>query len=81
MGAPVRRTIYISSLEAHVDRLHSQMINLGYFPIDYDNLERFKGLNSKTAKVLSVHRCHHQLLTIFERASFLVFNMILPKIG
>jgi hypothetical protein len=53
MGAPHRRTIYMASLEAHVDRLHAQMIELGYFPIDFNQLEPFKGLNSKTAKVSS----------------------------
>jgi hypothetical protein len=51
MGAPHRRTIYIASLEAHVDRLHAQMIGMGYFPIDFNKLEPFKGLNTKTAKV------------------------------
>jgi hypothetical protein len=51
MGAPHRRTIYIASLEAHVDRLHAQMISIGLFPIDSKCLDPFKGLNSKTAKV------------------------------
>ena len=55
MGTPHRRTIYIASLEAHVDRLHAQMISLGFFPVDFEKLEPFKGLNSKTAKV-SIHR-------------------------
>ncbi|EGN99388.1 hypothetical protein SERLA73DRAFT_18705, partial [Serpula lacrymans var. lacrymans S7.3] len=26
LGAPHRRTIYIASLEAHIDRLHSQLL-------------------------------------------------------
>ncbi|KAF8560415.1 hypothetical protein BDR04DRAFT_994622, partial [Suillus decipiens] len=26
MGAPHRRTIYIASLEAHIDRLHNQLL-------------------------------------------------------
>ncbi|KAF8168031.1 hypothetical protein B0H34DRAFT_792687 [Crassisporium funariophilum] len=50
LGAPNRRTIYIASLEAHVDRLHSQLLELGFFPIPFSELEPFKGLNSKTAK-------------------------------
>jgi hypothetical protein len=53
MGAPHRRTIYIASLEAHVDRLHAQMISIGFFPVDFEKLEPFKGLNSKTAKASS----------------------------
>ncbi|KDQ63680.1 hypothetical protein JAAARDRAFT_105123, partial [Jaapia argillacea MUCL 33604] len=50
MGAPHRRTIYIASLEAHVDRLHSQLISLGFYPVPFEKLEPFRGLNSKTAK-------------------------------
>ncbi|KAI0067721.1 hypothetical protein BV25DRAFT_1911604 [Artomyces pyxidatus] len=50
MGAPHRRTIYMASLEAHVDRLHSQMLDAGYYPIPFEKLEPFRGLNSKTAK-------------------------------
>jgi hypothetical protein len=50
MGAPQRRTVYIASLEAHVDQLHSRMYDIGVFPIDITSLDRFKGLNSKTAK-------------------------------
>lgn len=51
MGAPHRRTIYMASLEAHVDRLHAQLLSIGFFPVDFEKLEPFKGLNSKTAKV------------------------------
>ena len=51
MGAPQRRTIYIASLEAHVDHLHSRMVSIGVYPVDITSLDRFKGLNSKTAKV------------------------------
>jgi len=64
MGAPHRRTIYIASLEAHVDRLHAQLLDIGLFPIPFDKLEPFKGLNSKTAKViLNVVREYDVLLT------------------
>jgi len=37
MGAPHRRTIYIASLEAHVDRLHAQLLSLGLYPIPLTN--------------------------------------------
>ncbi|THV04880.1 hypothetical protein K435DRAFT_850425 [Dendrothele bispora CBS 962.96] len=50
VGAPQRRTIYIASLENHVDQLHSQLLNLGFWPVSFDRLEPFKGLNSRTAK-------------------------------
>jgi len=65
MGAPHRRTIYIASLEAHVDRLHAQLLDIGLFPIPFDKLDPFKGLNSKTAKViLNVVREYDVLLTV-----------------
>lgn len=51
MGAPHRRTIYIASLEAHIDRLHAQLLSMGLYPIPFDKLEPYRGLNSKTAKV------------------------------
>ncbi|KAF9481361.1 hypothetical protein BDN70DRAFT_930869 [Pholiota conissans] len=50
MGAPQRRTIYISSLEAHIDRLHAQLLEVGFWPVAFETLAPFKGLNSKTAK-------------------------------
>lgn len=50
MGAPHRRTIYIASLEAHIDRLHSQLLSIGLYPIPFNRLEPYRGLNSKTAK-------------------------------
>ncbi|TFK41088.1 hypothetical protein BDQ12DRAFT_663963 [Crucibulum laeve] len=50
MGAPQRRTIYIASLEAHVDRLHNQLYSMRYWPVPLDDLEPLAGLNSKTAK-------------------------------
>ena len=51
MGAPHRRTIYTASLEAHVDRLHAQLLDHNLFPVAFDALDAFHGLNSKTAKV------------------------------
>jgi hypothetical protein len=51
MGAPHRRTIYIATLEAHIDRLHSQLLAIGLYPVPFERLEPFKGLNCKTAKV------------------------------
>ncbi|KIM48136.1 hypothetical protein M413DRAFT_7187 [Hebeloma cylindrosporum] len=50
LGAPQRRTIYMASLEAHIDRLHAQLHDLGYSPVLDSELDPFKGLNSKTAK-------------------------------
>ncbi|KZT75193.1 hypothetical protein DAEQUDRAFT_761137 [Daedalea quercina L-15889] len=50
MGAPNRRTIYIASLEAHTDRLHAQLLNYALFPVPFEKLENFRGLNTKTAK-------------------------------
>lgn len=69
LGAPQRRTVYIASLEAHIDKLHSRLIewaititslifnsnhhsSIGFFPVKFSELDPFKGLNSKTAKVL-----------------------------
>lgn len=51
MGAPRRRTIYTASLEAHVDQLHAQLLEHGLYPLPFEKLEPFHGLNSKTAKV------------------------------
>ncbi|KAI5124596.1 hypothetical protein M0805_004208 [Coniferiporia weirii] len=50
LGTPHRRTIYLASLEAHIDRLHSQLLGLGLYPIPVDELQPYKGLNCKTAK-------------------------------
>ncbi|KAI0375358.1 hypothetical protein BV20DRAFT_1048510 [Pilatotrama ljubarskyi] len=58
MGAPHRRTIYTASLEAHVDRLHEQLLSLSLFPVPFDKLEPYRGLNSKTAKSM-VSGLHH----------------------
>ncbi|KAH9937121.1 uncharacterized protein B0H18DRAFT_867788, partial [Fomitopsis serialis] len=58
MGAPHRRTIYTASLEAHIDRLHTQLLNYALFPVPFEKLECFRGLNTKTAKsmVAGLHR-------------------------
>ena len=51
IGAPQRRTIYIASLEAHIDQLHARLLELGLYPVAFETLEPYHGLNSKTAKV------------------------------
>ncbi|KAI0660433.1 hypothetical protein C8Q70DRAFT_975497 [Cubamyces menziesii] len=58
MGAPHRRTIYTASLEAHVDRLHEQLLSISLFPVPFEKLEPYRGLNSKTAKSM-VSGLHH----------------------
>ncbi|KIK71068.1 hypothetical protein GYMLUDRAFT_145447, partial [Collybiopsis luxurians FD-317 M1] len=50
LGAPHRRTIYLASLEAHVERLHVELLRLGFWPVSFEQVDSFKGLNSKTAK-------------------------------
>ncbi|KDR81120.1 hypothetical protein GALMADRAFT_136170 [Galerina marginata CBS 339.88] len=50
MTAQLRRPIYISSLEAHVDELHSFMDKFGYSHIMESDLKPFKGLRHKSAK-------------------------------
>ncbi|KAG6845787.1 hypothetical protein H0H87_003841 [Tephrocybe sp. NHM501043] len=50
IGAPQRRTIYIASLEAHIDKLHAQLLDVGLWPVQMDELKPYHGLNSKTAK-------------------------------
>ncbi|PCH33807.1 hypothetical protein WOLCODRAFT_63237 [Wolfiporia cocos MD-104 SS10] len=58
MRAPHRRTIYTACLEAHIDQLHAQLLEYGLFPVTFDRLERYRGLNIKTAKsmVAGLHR-------------------------
>lgn len=51
MGAPHRRTIYLASLEAHIDRLHEQLLGYSLAPVPFEKLEPYRGLNAKTAKV------------------------------
>jgi hypothetical protein len=50
LRAAHRRPIYISSLEAHVDRLHAQLIDHGLYPIPFADLAPFKGMSSKIVK-------------------------------
>lgn len=78
MGAPHRRTIYIASLEAHVDRLHGQLLAMGLYPIPFDKLEPYKGLNSKTAKVKSTLEFHAHRSPYRSRAWFPDFSTIRP---
>ncbi|KAI0639759.1 hypothetical protein C8Q77DRAFT_84804 [Trametes polyzona] len=65
MGAPHRRTIYTASLEAHVDRLHEQLLSLDsrLYPVSTEELEHYRGLNSKTAKSM-VSGLHHDAVEI-----------------
>ncbi|KAG1783880.1 hypothetical protein EV702DRAFT_1190894 [Suillus placidus] len=69
MGAPHRRTIYIASLEAHIDRLHNQLLGIGLYPIPFQRLEPYRGLNSKTAKSMVAglqHDATHTKLKLLE---------------
>ncbi|TEB34947.1 hypothetical protein FA13DRAFT_1772193 [Coprinellus micaceus] len=50
LGAPHRRAIYTASLEAHIDDLHAQLLGFGFYPVPFNELDPYKGLNSKTAK-------------------------------
>ncbi|PFH54536.1 hypothetical protein AMATHDRAFT_134330 [Amanita thiersii Skay4041] len=50
MRAPDRRSIYISSLEVHINRLHAQLLEMGFWPVPFKELEPYKGLNMMTAK-------------------------------
>lgn len=50
LGAPHRRTMYLASLEAHIDKLHAQLLEFDCCPVSAAELEPFRGLNSKTAK-------------------------------
>ncbi|KIK05043.1 hypothetical protein K443DRAFT_92069 [Laccaria amethystina LaAM-08-1] len=50
LGAQQRRGVYIGSLEAHIDTLHAQLLEIGFYPVPFHDLDPFKGLNSKTAK-------------------------------
>ncbi|KAF5313201.1 hypothetical protein D9619_003237 [Psilocybe cf. subviscida] len=49
--APHRRPTYIASLEAHIDRVHAKLVEGEWYPVPYSDLDPFKGLNSKTAKI------------------------------
>ncbi|KAK0460998.1 uncharacterized protein EV420DRAFT_1529631 [Desarmillaria tabescens] len=60
-SAPRRRKVYVSSLEAHIDALHDQLLQMGLWPVSTKELERHKGLNSKTAKSM-VAMYHHKVV-------------------
>ncbi|KAJ7597104.1 hypothetical protein C8J56DRAFT_1107399 [Mycena floridula] len=81
MGALQRRSIYTASLEAHIDKLHSQLLNLGFSTVPLEELEQFKGLSSKRAKGM-VSNLQHQLsvsqvkLLELERANAALVNSI-----
>ncbi|EIN13688.1 hypothetical protein PUNSTDRAFT_79424 [Punctularia strigosozonata HHB-11173 SS5] len=49
-SAPKRRATYVASLEAHIDKVHNELIRMGLYPVPYNKLVPLKGLNSKTAK-------------------------------
>ncbi|KAJ3927022.1 MAG: hypothetical protein NXY57DRAFT_664799 [Lentinula lateritia] len=53
-SARLRRTIYLASLEAHVDGLHAQLSSLGYPLVSPEPMEAHKDLHGKTAKKLIV---------------------------
>ncbi|EIW77179.1 hypothetical protein CONPUDRAFT_62316 [Coniophora puteana RWD-64-598 SS2] len=50
ISTPDRRVIYFASLEAHVDRVHNRMLELGYFPVLPKRLEPYSGINDKIVK-------------------------------
>lgn len=54
------------SLEAHIDRLHSQLLGLNLYPIPIEDLRPYKGLNCKTAKVISLSTLFDRALSIFK---------------
>jgi len=69
MGAPHRRTIYIATLEAHIDCLHAQLLAIGLYPVPFERLEPFKGLNCKTAKSMVAglqHDASHVKMKLLE---------------
>lgn len=43
--------MYTASMEAHVDALHEQLLEYALFPVPFERLDPYRGLNSKTAKV------------------------------
>ena len=51
MKAQDRRKIYVSSLEAHVDALHAQLLERKLYPVSFERLEKIHGLRSKTVVV------------------------------
>jgi hypothetical protein len=51
MKAQDRRKVYVSSLEAHVDALHTQLLERKLYPISFERLEKIHGVRSKTVVV------------------------------
>jgi len=51
MKAQDRRKIYVSSLEAHVDALHAQLLERKLYPVSFERLEKIHGVRSKTVVV------------------------------
>ncbi|TFK87909.1 hypothetical protein K466DRAFT_490026, partial [Polyporus arcularius HHB13444] len=49
-SSPHRRKVYVESLEAHIDRLHEQLLGYALAPVPPQSLEPYRGLNGKTAK-------------------------------
>ncbi|KAA1468228.1 hypothetical protein DENSPDRAFT_383194 [Dentipellis sp. KUC8613] len=84
MGAPSRRTIYIATLEAHIDQLHAQLYDMNFYPVPLKKLEPFTGLNCKTAKSM-VAGLHHDASQIkmklleIERANTSLEDLLLVQ--
>ncbi|KAI0274646.1 hypothetical protein BC834DRAFT_849061 [Gloeopeniophorella convolvens] len=86
MGAPHRRTIYIATLEAHIDSLHAQLLAIHLYPVPFERLEPFKGLNCKTAKSMVAglqHDTSHIKMKLLEleRANHGLRNMLKMRRG
>ncbi|KAF8332897.1 hypothetical protein F5887DRAFT_995517 [Amanita rubescens] len=41
LRVPYRRTIYVASLEAHIDCLHAQIKEIGFWPVAFDESEHY----------------------------------------
>ncbi|KAI0002019.1 hypothetical protein BJV77DRAFT_970726 [Russula vinacea] len=85
-GSPHRRTIYIATLEAHIDCLHAQLLAIGLYPVPFDRLEPFKGLNCKTAKSMVAglqHDASHVKMKLLEleRANHGLRNILKTRNG
>ncbi|KAF8216159.1 hypothetical protein K438DRAFT_1800162 [Mycena galopus ATCC 62051] len=68
LGVPQRRPILITSLEAHIDRLHAQLFALGagFYPVTPEELARLKGMNARTCKAM-VSSLHNDVVHGRER--------------
>jgi len=49
-NARQRRPIYTASLEQHIDKLHSQLLSLGLFPVPMAELKPLMKLNARSCK-------------------------------